>query len=463
LKKGRNVLAFEVEYLLGRVYAGDFRDRSEPEWPPDSSRLFSALSAAHFEGDRGSNERRALEWLERQGAPAIHAAQPGNPNKVIAFVPTNYPDDGIPELRGKQPRSFPAQAPADPLVHFIWPKAEPDAEIVRTLDTLASRVGYLGKSCSFVRMCVTERVPAANFVPDPAGDDVLRTVEAGRLANLEWRFKANLPPAAGAQQKYRNAQMEGAREQMAEGNFGEMLVFRRDSGVNLPIEAALTLTDAVRTALLRNAGRHGAIPDVISGHGAGDHCAITALPFTGGAHSDGRLMGFSIVMPRGIAVHERRRLMAAAAGLEEKGIHLSNPLGSWRVALDFSPAAQTLWPSTWTRPSKRWATVTPILLDRFPKRKGPTAEDILTAACVRAGIPQPKIIHGPYSPIPGVAAVPQFRLHRKKEDKPRWGVHAVLEFPIKVRGPILLGAGRYFGLGLLRPWAIRQEEESGDD
>jgi CRISPR-associated protein Csb2 len=231
----------------------------------------------------------------------------------------------------------------------------------------------------------------------------------------------------------------------------------------LPIEAALTLTDAVRTALLSNAGRHGAIPDVISGHGAGDHCAIAALPFTGGAHSDGRLMGFSIAMPRGIAVHDRRRLMAAAEDLEENGIHLSKTLGSWRVALDFSPAAQTLWPSTWTRPSKRWATVTPILLDRFPKRKGPTAEDILTAACVRAGIPEPKITHGPYSAAPGVAAVPQFRLHRKKEHRPRWGVHAVLEFPIKVRGPILLGAGRYFGLGLLRPWASKQEEEGPGD
>ena len=457
------MLAFEVEYLLGRVYAGDFRDRSESEWPPHASRLFSALAAAHLEGNRSSDERRALEWLERQGPPAIHAASRGKPSKVTAFVPTNYPDDGIPELRGKQPRSFPAQAPEDPVVHFVWLEAEPDPEVTHALDTLASRVGYLGKACSFVRMCVTERPPAPNFVPDSSGREVMRTVSSGRLANLEWRFEANLPPTAGTQQKYRHVEAESGREDIADSNFGEMLIFRRDSGVGLPIEATLTLTDAVRTALLSNAGRDGAIPDVISGHGSGDHCAIAALPFTGGAHSDGRLMGFSIVIPRVIAVHERRRLMAAAEGLEDNGIHLSRTLGSWRVALDFSPEARTLSPSTWTRPSKRWATVTPILLDRFPKRKGPTAEDILTAACVRAGLPEPKITHSPYSVVPGVAAVPQFRLHRKKEERPRWGVHAVLEFPIKVRGPILLGAGRYFGLGLLRPWLSKGEGDADDD
>jgi CRISPR-associated protein Csb2 len=30
-------------------------------------------------------------------------------------------------------------------------------------------------------------------------------------------------------------------------------------------------------------------------------------------------------------------------------------------------------------------------------------------------------------------------------------VHASLEFEVEVRGPILLGAGRYTGLGLFRP------------
>ncbi len=263
------MLAFEVEYLLGRVYAGDFSDRSEPEWPPHPSRLFSALSAAHLEGNRSRKERRALEWLEQQGPPAIHAAQPGNANKVTVFVPTNYPDDGIPELRGRQPRSFPAQAPADPVVHFIWPEAHPDEEVICALDKLANRVGYLGKACSFVRMCIAERIPAPNFIPDSSGRDVIRTVSSGRLADLEWRFEANLPPTPGSQQKYRRIETDSSGEDIRDSNFGEMLVFRRESGVGLPIEATLTLTDAVRTALLSNAGRNGVIPDVISGHGCG--------------------------------------------------------------------------------------------------------------------------------------------------------------------------------------------------
>ena len=44
------MLAFEVEYLLGRVFSGDFRDREEPEWPPHPARLFSALDARSVDG-----------------------------------------------------------------------------------------------------------------------------------------------------------------------------------------------------------------------------------------------------------------------------------------------------------------------------------------------------------------------------------------------------------------------------
>jgi len=37
-------------------------------------------------------------------------------------------------------------------------------------------------------------------------------------------------------------------------------------------------------------------------------------------------------------------------------------------------------------------------------------------------------------------------------------VHADIEFPAPVRGPVLIGAGRYLGYGLCLPWD-RQEEK----
>ena len=46
------MLTLEVEFLLGRYAAADFRDREQPEWPPHPARLFSALVAAAYESGK---------------------------------------------------------------------------------------------------------------------------------------------------------------------------------------------------------------------------------------------------------------------------------------------------------------------------------------------------------------------------------------------------------------------------
>ena len=81
----------------------------------------------------------------------------------------------------------------------------------------------------------------------------------------------------GAQQRYAHLNRDLRLEPKAT-NFGVMFVYRRAAGAGLPIEAALTLTEAVRKALLSNAGKGGEIAGVINGHESGPHCAIAALP-----------------------------------------------------------------------------------------------------------------------------------------------------------------------------------------
>ncbi|MGE5488178.1 MAG: type I-U CRISPR-associated protein Csb2 [bacterium] len=454
------MLAFEVEYLLGRSFAGDFRDRSESEWPPHPARLFSALAAAFFENGAAAREREALEWLESQGPPSIKAGAAGNPVKTTAFVPTNYPGDPVPVLRGKQPRVFPAQAPSEATVYFIWPQAEPETDVSTALNSLAGRTAYLGKACSLVRMQVTDATPQPNYVPDPNGKCVLRVPSRGRLRELEWLFSADRRPSAGAQQRYSNLDDEQPIEEPVPAEFGYMAVFDKKDGPGLPIEATLTLTEAVRSALMCVAGSDGAITELIHGHSGGTHCAIAALPFVGREHADGHVVGFAVVLPRNTPIRDRRAVLWACGELVQRGLHIPG-IGNWTLGvIDATPLNRTLRSATWTQPARRWRSVTPILLDRFPKKKGPTVEEILTAACTRIGLPAPiGIDHGPYSWLPGVSAVPAFRLQRKNDDRPRWGVHATIEFPVKVTGPVLLGAGRYFGLGLMRPDAEGRDDE----
>jgi CRISPR-associated protein Csb2 len=445
------VFAFEVEYLLGRAFAGDFRDRSEPEWPPHPSRLFSALAAAYFENGAAEAERRALAWLERQSPPQIRAGAPGEPVLTTAYVPPNYPNDPIPALRSKQPRYFPAQGPSEATVYFVWPEAQPEPELAAALDSLAARTAYLGRACSMVRMRVAQSAPEPNYAPDAAGEHVLRIPSEGRLQELEELFAADRRPSPGAQQRYTCLDRPKTDSPPIESEFGHMAVFRKTAGPGLPIEAALTLTDAVRTALLSVAGSGGPIAEIIHGHHGHTHCAIAALPFAGWENADGHLMGFAVVLPRLAGPAERRSVLAACYGLEDGGVHIPG-IGDWALEPVELPLARTLRAETWARPALRWTTVTPILLDRFPKRNGPSVDDILTASCRRIGLPAPQAIgHGPYSHLKGVPPVPAFRLQRKGDLRPRWGVHATFVFPAPVRGPVLLGAGRYFGLGLLMP------------
>ncbi len=73
--------------------------------------------------------------------------------------------------------------------------------------------------------------------------------------------------------------------------------------------------------------------------------------------------------------------------------------------------------------------------------------------CRRIGLPEPVEVEvGHVSRLRGVPISPEFRLGRKPGMPPRPYWHAALTFDREVRGPILLGAGRYFGLGLFRAW-----------
>ena len=455
------MLAIEVEYLMGRSYATDFRDDTAPEWPPHPDRLFEALVAAHHDTFSEVGEDGVLRWLEKLGNPQIAAGEMGHADSVVNFVPTNYPGKSgspHPDQRGKQPRVFPVQSPSSPVVHFVWPKADPDEETRDRLGHLLSRVPSLGRACSLVRMRLGEPSDRVAYLPDPKGEEVLRVFGEGRLDELETLYKLGQRPSLAPQMRYGRPRAETP---VPESCFGEMIVLRRIGGPGLSIEAALTLSAAVRKALMTLSEHDPALCAFFSGHGAEKHCAFAALPFVGHEYSDGRLMGAAVVLPRTIATAQRRKVLRACASIEK--INLKDELLLWEVELCGLEIAQlALRPQVWSGPSATWASVTPILLDRFPKKNLPV-EEILAVACERVGLPRPsEIDHGPFSEIRGVSPVSEFRLLRGKDDKPRWGVHARFRFEEPVRGPILLGAGRFFGLGLLRPWKWQAGDQIDD-
>ncbi len=87
------MLVLEIELLTGRYAAKQYDDHAKAEWPPHPARVFSALTAVHFEdavdGDGVQKEREALGWLAKQPAPAIYASGAAHRTVLDAFVPAN--------------------------------------------------------------------------------------------------------------------------------------------------------------------------------------------------------------------------------------------------------------------------------------------------------------------------------------------------------------------------------------
>jgi CRISPR-associated protein Csb2 len=202
------------------------------------------------------------------------------------------------------------------------------------------------------------------------------------------------------------------------------------------------------------------------------HAAIVPLPFVGHRYADGSILGVAVILPRNADPAAKRAVGRALVRLEERGreddeprvqINLTAaPLMLRRVLWD--PSQQTLRPHWWTRPARRWATATPIALDRNPgdlhapdpdRRAAAFAEAHRTIAesFAHIGLPTPVELDVIRSCVlPGTAKpknYPRFPVAASKTQ--RVLVHARIVFDAPVRGPLLIGAGRYQGLGLCLP------------
>jgi CRISPR-associated protein Csb2 len=390
----------------------------------------------------------------------------------------------LPATRTKQPRTFPSVTPADPVVFYSWDET-PSAELRAGLDAIAAALVRVGHSSSLVTAIWLDDAPEPTLVPNPKGEEVLRWVRPGQLDALEALHEAK-PFGEQRVMPYSVARYQAPRQQIESfpSCFAEtFIVLRRVEGPRLPIEVTESLADAVRRALMSHAGEP--TPALISGHaptgGAleGDHLAIVPLPYVDSRHASGELLGVALVPPAGLSREQLQPLYAAiarweAASGQENGEARAQltlgrlgwgRLGCWVLErnVDISPL-HNLREATWNRRSKTWASVTPVVLDRHPgsiddDRDGTVARAnaTLTAACRRIGLPAPVEIELSEAPFfTGSELAKHFRRRQGTTDR-RPRVHAWLRFEQPVTGPVLLGAGRYRGLGLFRPWGDRDD------
>ncbi len=414
----------------------------------------------------------------------------------------------LPEKRSRQPRHFPVAIPDDPRVYFIWTDSQP-LEWENALVHLCRNVTSLGHSASLVQVWLCQNPPGGSLVPsDDRRDYSLRVPWPGRLDALKRfyneaaideyhglkaehesatrndrrrlkeqinnEFPAGEPkrlrPERGRAQGYARIKDSGAAREILGSLFDpRLIIIKRISGRPLGLESTLLLTKTLRDTLLKNC--KPPIPEWISGHsrqGAPSrqpHIAMFPLPHVGREHADGHLLGVAIALPRTAPQDALHHYFGWLTQFDDAGHQqplrlYHGRLFDWQVQLelaDFPPFA--LRADTWNRPATCWASVTPVVFDRHPKGKDKDKQiaGMLTLACERISLPRPAhVLATGISPIIGVPPQHVYPpMQRKQGGGTMRHSHVVLEFSQPVQGPILLGAGRFRGYGLLRP--MREE------
>ena len=435
------MLALKVYFPRG-VYCGASRtDRSVPEAFPSPARLFSAIVNAGYACGGGDQIRETLLWLETQKPPAIHYPE----HKIYArkhFVPVNdlyaSSNKGLglemhPRYREKTRKErFQVTATyADPNVYYIWQDADCPLPLLQLLPKILREVTYLGSSHCPVIVELASTPLSPNLLPtNGIGQYMLGIPRPGRLNVLDRCHEAGELAPQSYQQSYADPKVETSPlvPPYQVGPFGELFAFHLKDSPFIGLEQLHLLAQQSRNTLLKIGGDQ--TPACLHGHGAIDsksRIAIVPLPHVASEHAEGRIVGLGIWLPHDLPIAERSFLTDVLNRFKditfnEKTYHFEPPQPLKQP--------QALWSKTWSGPSDKWVSVSPVILDRHCKTKRPNLRrvqspiektkimeeyrqaleqemgDIVERSCELAGYPLPKEIvltkHGLLTGVPSV-------------------------------------------------------------
>lgn len=462
----------------------DARYHGADDWPPSPARLFQALVAgAGLAGRLGEAEEAALGWLESQDPPRIVAPAATLGQRVTAYLPNN-------DKPGTDPRGFvvkrdakltaPRLLEAGAVVAYGWGVPDDARHHAAILTALAEGVFQLGRGVDMAwaeaalydpdaEAALLAALPGTLHRPSPAGElTPLLCPQPGSLASLKARH------AAGSRRfetvtegkKSSTVFVQAPRPRFRRVEYGVSVDRRlyalvapeapeRMQAVALTAVGALVprLRDAVATRLMdampdkRDAvlgAVVGKVPDGAPRVAAEDRVRMVALPSIGMRHVDRAVRRVLVDVPA----------RAPIAGDDVHWAVLHHADDSLRlVPLPAEDAMAAHYGVGYEHRARHWQTVTPVALPaprdgddprtaaQHALRQALRHAEIRTAARITAVQREPFEAHG--APAGDFAAGTRFASARL------W--HASLEFAAPVEGPLLLGDGRFYGLGLFAP------------
>jgi CRISPR-associated protein Csb2 len=423
----------------------------------------------------------------------------------------------LPITRDRQPRTFARASLASDTVVLHWPNAEPTPDVRETLAALCGKVTRIGHSISLVQMWLADAVPAGLhrwIVNEKRGTHLLRVPKAGTLEELDRSFNGEavnryitlllaiedattretvtaakkelvvaFPAGEPPQQRpristyasYSKADEISETPRAAGSVFSPHLTvftLERKNGPYRQLDLACTpaLIDRWREAIASHANDlRPEAQSLLTGHSRDGsslqkpHVAFLPLGFVCHPHADGRVPGVALALPNEMPADVRADVLRAASGVCKEGLKIGR-LGAWGLLPStMSRPLESLQPATWTAHpdgATHWSTVTPVAYDHHPKAKGKAeylaeVAAMIVAGCERIGLPRPReVIPTPVSAHLGAPPAHAFPRLRRKDGSERRHTHAILVFDEPVRGPLIIGAGRYRGYGLCRPMEV---------
>jgi CRISPR-associated protein Csb2 len=480
--------------LVVRVTWHAERFHGRPDWPPAPARLFQAVVAGAGPNLSAPEVHGALRWLESLAAPTILAPRMRDGQEVTLFVPNNDLDavDGdperVPEIRTA--KSVHPRLLEVPHVTYVWPFE--DSPAARThahhLVALAERLYQLGRGTD-PAWAVAEVVDAATAAqridahdgtvhrPTPGGEDRrLACPRDGTLDSLQVRFDAQARfRVEGSGRIAVRVFVQPPKAVFREVGYDsgpERLVFElrdpddpaRFAPVPLPDVHAFVVAcrDAAVERLVGAGMDRGLAEASLVGPRKGEtaqrpRVRLVPLPSIGHEHTDPRVRRLLVEVPRGTATPAR----------DLRWAFVDLAVGDGRLVP--SPDASML--GHYVRASREWSSVTPLALSAARRRIDPARvaeeakgapereqEEALACAAVRDAVRHAavgaRVVEVAVSREPvrvggeraeRFAAPPRFGKERL------WHVRVV--FDRAVVGPVVLGDGRWLGLGLLAPTA----------
>ena len=453
------------------------------EWPPAPLRVFQAMVASAGRRD-GAEKLRAFDTLRRVETappPTIYAPEARWAQSVASAVPNNDGDTGWQrraqglfrkareiEAKGKTIRRRRGRLVDGP-VDYLW-DADLRPEDVLVLSELADGVTHVGQGIDLATVTVRNgtclALAGTAHRPDSRAANLLQVPYPDVLQLLEERYRHERERIRGDGGHIKVADAKRVVH-MECGYASDSAVLRnRYATYRLMVGPRTWLESPGRSlavaAMLRHlvgeaAGEAGLDNDDIAevmGHGGPGRIHAIPLPNVGHRWADGGVRRVMVASSLDVTSEVWNAIVRRLPGRELKPDSVRNgesttPRGA-EPPVVLEPAEDSV-SGRYTAAASNWTTATPVILPGLDHRRGRPRPERATRRLLRfARIPEKAVTAVSFhtvGSIPGTDFAGSVRVPAHLARYPR--THMTVEFGAPVAGPLFLGAGVGWGLGLL--------------